>query len=127
MPVVYFWFSAFWFSFPQYIECPEKKSYHKMKDQKYIRFFCIPKIWQILKHFTRSFHQAKTSYFRRVDIYYHSIPLLCKITSLKYRKTTNVMSNACNITCFSGRMIFIGWFLLISVFLRKSWGAKNYS
>ena len=25
--------------------------------------FCILKIWQILKHFTRSFHQAKTSYF----------------------------------------------------------------
>ena len=28
--------------------------------------FCINKIWQILKHFTRQFHPALTSYFARV-------------------------------------------------------------
>ena len=37
--------------------------------------FHIPKIWQIMKPFTRSFHQAHTSYFWRViDYTYHSIP-----------------------------------------------------
>ena len=31
--------------------------------------FRIPKIWQILKHFSRSFHQAWISYFWRVYMY----------------------------------------------------------
>ena len=45
-----------------------------MKNEKnYVGFF-IPKIWQILKHFAMSFHQALTSYFGRVYTYmkYHS-------------------------------------------------------
>ena len=38
----------------------EKIKLHEMKDEKgknYMGFY-IPKIWQILKHFARAFHQA---------------------------------------------------------------------
>ena len=45
-------------------ECPSQhtniSNWHKMKG------FCIPKIWQILKHSTWSFQHAKISYFWRV-------------------------------------------------------------
>ena len=39
-----------------------------MKITTWVFTFHIPKIWQILKHLARQFHQAQTSYFLRVFI-----------------------------------------------------------
>ena len=36
----------------------KNKVYHEMKNEKNYVDFHIPKIWQILKHFSRAFHQA---------------------------------------------------------------------
>ena len=33
------------------------------QNEKNYMGFCIPKLWQILKHFARAFRQAQTSYF----------------------------------------------------------------
>ena len=37
-----------------------------MKNEKNYMGFRIPKVWQILKHFTGAFHRAQTSYFWRL-------------------------------------------------------------
>ena len=63
-----FFISCYFIFFPN--ECPglcqhrpghslgEKIKLHEMKNEKNYMGFRIPKIWQILKHFARSFHQA---------------------------------------------------------------------
>ena len=41
----------------------EKIKKHEMKNEKTYMGFRIPKIWQILKPFAGTFHQAKVSFF----------------------------------------------------------------
>ena len=61
-----------------------------MKNEKknYMDFLMI-KIWQILKRFTRSFHQAQISYFWRVDWYitYRTCFIKIQISGWKHGNT----------------------------------------
>ena len=60
--------------------------------------FSYSKVWQILKHFARSFHQAKTSYFWRmstlVDLDYGIYILLKKVWFLWMiqNRTSNLLN-----------------------------------
>ena len=54
------------------IHCLKSKVAQNKKIKKTYFCFLIPRIWQILKHFAKQFHQAQTSYFWRVPAYFKS-------------------------------------------------------
>ena len=81
--------------------------------------FSIPKIWQILKHFTRSFHQAQPSYFWRVSHHIiskslHHVRVICtyitkNVSRSHHSHWYNFSSKYTYYNSFYFRLLWMGW------------------